>query len=158
MIKNLNKLKKELTELAPLINSFKSEAVQLRIVELIFQEGAEPEKKTRGKTDGKAKAAKAAEAAPARKTRATAAAARTAAPAKKAKRAKSGPTAVLNQLIDEGFFKKPQAIGQIIEYAKAAKNRVIQSNQLSPVLARYVRIGKLKRQKNPKGQYEYTQP
>ena len=37
MIKNFDELKKQLSDLAGVINSFKSEAVQLRIVELVFQ-------------------------------------------------------------------------------------------------------------------------
>lgn len=37
MIKNFEELKKQLEELSTVINSFKSESVQLRIVELIFQ-------------------------------------------------------------------------------------------------------------------------
>lgn len=36
MIKNFEIVKKQLSELAGIVNSFKSEAVQLRIVELIF--------------------------------------------------------------------------------------------------------------------------
>ena len=36
MIKNFDEIKEQLKELSGVINSFKSEAVQLRIVELVF--------------------------------------------------------------------------------------------------------------------------
>ncbi|MES1172570.1 MAG: hypothetical protein ABUL77_04985, partial [Bacteroidota bacterium] len=41
MIKNFEETKLQLAELATVLNSFKSEAVQLRIIELVFQGGAE---------------------------------------------------------------------------------------------------------------------
>jgi hypothetical protein len=39
MLKDLEQLKKQLAELAEVINSFKSEAVQLKIIEFIFKGG-----------------------------------------------------------------------------------------------------------------------
>jgi len=42
MIKNFDEIKQQLGELATIINAFKSEAVQLRIVELILRSGADP--------------------------------------------------------------------------------------------------------------------
>ena len=38
-MKNVDSLKKELRELASIVNLFKSEAVQLRVIELVIQEG-----------------------------------------------------------------------------------------------------------------------
>ena len=37
MIKNFDVIKEQLKELAGVINSFKSEAVQLRLIELVFE-------------------------------------------------------------------------------------------------------------------------
>lgn len=36
MIQNFDLLKQQLSELSPIINSFKSETVQLRVIELVF--------------------------------------------------------------------------------------------------------------------------
>lgn len=42
MIKNFDETKRQLAELATVLNSFKSEAVQLRIIELVLQGGVHP--------------------------------------------------------------------------------------------------------------------
>ena len=49
MIRDFVKMKRELKELATIINSFKSEAVQLRIVEHVLGDIEEPEETTESK-------------------------------------------------------------------------------------------------------------
>ena len=44
MIKNFEEIKEQLRELSEIVNSFTSEAVQLRIVELVFGENINSEK------------------------------------------------------------------------------------------------------------------
>ena len=99
-IKNFDALKKQLQELHPILNAFKSEAVQLRIVELIWDATPElyeppsseekPRKRTRGRRRSSAKSGTKAKAAgPAKKT---------------ARGRRPGPLTVLNELIDEGLF------------------------------------------------------
>jgi hypothetical protein len=41
MLKNIDLIKKQLSELASVINLYKSEAVQLKLVELIFKHATE---------------------------------------------------------------------------------------------------------------------
>jgi hypothetical protein len=150
MIKNFNETTKQLGELATVINAFKSEAVQLRIVELIFGSVAEvdtgrdevvitrPRRSKTNKKDPGVKSASASEG--------------------KGRRRGSpnlGGAGALNLLTTEGFFKKRQTIGQIIEHCGASKARTFKPNEISGPLARFVRDGKLKRQKNAEGQYEY---
>jgi hypothetical protein len=156
MIKNFGEIKKQLEELAPAINSFKSEAVQLRIVELVFKgeygqggdenaghsSGGSPSRRTRSKQDSRIKAAS------------------SEAPAKRARKkgGSSGPVATLNELIDGNFFTKHRILGEIIEHCKNHKAKTFRPDQLSGPLARTVRSERLKRQKNADGQFEYWKP
>jgi hypothetical protein len=61
----------------------------------------------------------------------------------------------LSSLIDEDFFSKHQTLNSIIEQAKTNKATILKPNELSGPLARFVRDGRLKREKNIDGQYEY---
>ena len=155
MIKNFEELKKQLEKLSSVINSFKSESVQLRIVELIFRgeinesdeefgSSATPQRKSsrrrkkasRSKGAAKDKQAKSA-------------------PKKKATGGKKGSATILGELIDEGFFQSKRAIKDIIEHADSQKARTFKANEISGPLTRFVRDKRLKRQKNSDGQYEY---
>src|SRR5262245_37125764 len=157
MIKNFDETKKQLNELAPIINAFKSEAVQLRIVELVLQ--------------GKARATDSGESADdfEEETSAEHRGRRSSVPKKRKVKASrgedtvsskrrspgSGPVSMLEGLIQDGFFKKRQTIGQIVEHCSSQKARKLKPNDISGTLARSVRNGKLKRQKNADGQFEY---
>ena len=74
---------------------------------------------------------------------------------KSTKRTKMGPRTLLDTLIAEGFFTKPQTLNSIIQHAKQHKAKTFKANELSGTLARFVREDKLGRQKNANGQYEY---
>ena len=150
MLENFTGMKKELAELATVLNAFKSEAVQLRILEVLF--GAESESREVGlHTSEKARTQ-------VRKT-------------KVAKREKkipegttkkgrgtsgSGAVAALGQFVTGGFFSKPRTINDIIVDCKHNKARDYKANEFSGKLARLVRSGELSRKKNPDNQYEYT--
>jgi len=156
MIDDFEQVKKQLVELAPVINAFKSEAVQLRVVELLFSRPA-PDgsaasaqasgrarsgRKRKGKRGGPAKAggrheAEAREGKAPRKSRVV------------------GPATILTQLLGEGFFQTKRIIGDIIQHCKLHKARTLKSNVLSTPLARFVRDGRLKREKNKDGQFQY---
>lgn len=149
MIKNFDVLKGQLKELASVINGFKSEAVQLRIVELIFQ-GAEvsPDEKENsgdaGKSTPKRKTTK-------KKSKVT----KKTAGKKTTRKGKPGPASILDELIGDGFFNKPKTINEIITHCSSQKARILKANELSTPLARFVRNKKLKRDKNSDGQYQY---
>lgn len=153
MIKNFDNVSKQLRELAGVINAFKSEAVQLRLVELIFKavekNDEEPEEKAiKLRADQRSR----------RKKRATRATAKTndGAIVKAKTSGRPGGKATLAKLLNEGFFKKPKTIKQLVEHADL--NLALKYNQsdFSGALARYVRDGKLKRAKNKDRQYEYS--
>jgi hypothetical protein len=155
MIKNFAELKKELSELAGVVNSFKSEAVQLRIVDLVFrgveipeEEEGDPrqERQTTQRRGTSRKTKKST-------TNGTSAKKDEKKPGRGGRRA--GAAAILTQLIDEGFFKTKRTINAIIDHAGKKKARKFKANELSGPLARFVRDGRLDRDPNKDGQYEY---
>ncbi len=148
-IQNFEEIKKQLAELAEIINAFKSEAVQLKIVEIILSEhmigmpyvqhiATTKVTANNTKSTSKIKMKKV----PSGET-------------KKTKPKNAGPTPKLINLIEEGFFSKHQTINNIIDHMKNQKATVLKANEISTPLGRLVRDGRLKREKNPDGQYEY---
>jgi len=154
MIKNFEDIKAQLQELAPIINSFKSETVQLRIVELVFrveqpgtnvsEQDDEPSLRGTGRRRRKVRAA-----------RTTTSTATPGAPAARKKSNGAGPMATLTQLADEGFFAKRQTLKRIVDHCKSKKARIFKASDLSGPLGRAVRDGLLEREQNTDGQYEY---
>lgn len=64
---------------------------------------------------------------------------------------------MISQLHADGFFKSPQTISAIVKHCGTSKGHHYKANECSPALLRLLRDGKLTRQKNKDGQYEYTQ-
>ena len=159
MIKNFDDVKRQLADLATVINAFKSEAVQLRIIELVLQGGnltgratSAPDEKTEG--DGAPGPPK--KAGSRRKAKVTSTTERAPSGAKTKRRGSgAGPVPTLELLINDGFFKKHQTIGQIVEHCGSSKARNFKPNEISGPLGRLVRGTRLKRQKNADGQFEY---
>jgi hypothetical protein len=152
MLKNFEELKKQLTDLAGVINLYKNESVQLKIVELVFQRTAddyvEPKReivspalrRSRNPTK-KANETDKPESAPRSSNRS----------------GKLGSIGALNRLITEGFFKSNRTIGEIVEHCRSKLATTIKMSDLSGPLARFVRDKKLDREKNSDGQYVYFQ-
>jgi hypothetical protein len=104
MFKGFETIKAQLAELAPAINAFKSEAVQLRIVELIFNlEEPEADSVAEGREDRRRRNSKRAKKAASESSVETRGAQNK--PGKK-KSSRSGTIPTLNQLVDGGFFAK----------------------------------------------------
>ncbi|WP_159592020.1 hypothetical protein [Chelativorans xinjiangense] len=149
MNKNFHELKRQLAELSETINKFESEAVQLRIVELLFnQAGSERFLETPGSSYA---------AGPGRAGRREAAAgasgagprARTTAPSA------SGAVAALSRLISSDFFSQKRTIGDIVKKCEEEVGTRYKSNAFSGPLSRYANSGVLKREKNADGKYVY---
>jgi len=154
VIKNFEELKKQLAELADVINNFKSEAVQVRLIELIFH--ASPQAEGQSEQTQLVPAVRRRRGAKRAGRKSTDASKGAAGKPKKAKGGRAGPATILSQLIDEKYFAQKRTIGDIIGHcAKKAHN--YKPNELSSPLARFVRDGRLKRDKNAEGQYEYHQ-
>ncbi len=154
MIDDFDNVKKELTELATVLNIFKSEAVQVRIVEFLLgtNESAVDDKRP----------ARSPSARPKRKTkRKTAEKVATKDATTKPRRAATsgpGPTALLSQLLATDFFNSPRTIGDIVEHCKHNFARTIKPNDISGKLGRLTRDQTLSRSKNSDNQYEYVTP
>jgi hypothetical protein len=155
MIKNFDELRKQLEDLSSVLNKFNSESVQLRIVELIFQsESAEGDGEVLNpeiipqRTVGRRKKAP-------RRKRASKDEEAKNRPRKKATGGRKGPGAILGELIEDGYFQSRRTINSIIERSSSHKARIFKANDISGTLARFVRNGRLQREKNSDGQYEY---
>lgn len=155
MITDFDVMKKQLSELAEVINAFKSEAVQLRIVELMLGGGNVPrharstavESEAEQHSEHQSRTQK-------HRTRKRKASSDDKKPRKNSKHT---PTSILTELIGEGFFVKAKTLNAIIEHAGSDKASKFKPSELSGLLARFTRDKKLSRKKNVDGQYEYAQ-
>lgn len=163
MIDNFDEIKQQLKELATVINTFKSESVQLRIIEIVLSGRKfsspvdhEDEEEEEEEVTKKRK--------PARKRKRINKPAATTnnddGGTSKTKRKSSGAGAVatLGSIFEAGFFSKPKAIKDILEHCETNLARKIKANEISGKLGRMVRNGELTRAKNSDGQYEYKKP
>lgn len=152
MFENFEKTKGQLAELAEVINRFKSEAVQLRLLEILL-----------GKTQFAAPAAQDDVERPTRRRRArrqptTKTESTQNGEAKKKRSGSSGTGAIatLTKTYQEGFFSQPRTIGDICAHCETNHARRVKPNEISGKLGRMVRERQLSRTKNSEGQYVYT--
>lgn len=141
-MKDLNEIKGQLLELSEVVNNFKSEAVQLKIVEFILESEPEIESEAIGLNPKKKVARRKKAKKPTGKT------------AKKS--IGQGAQAVLRRLIEEGFFGTSKSIGDIVQHCEHSMARKFKASDFSGKLARLVRDGTLVRNKNSDNKYEYT--
>ena len=146
MNRQIEKLKKQLTEIAEVVNSFQSEAVQVRVVDRLLDEIMETEKvdtegveifnkkgrRARGENGNENKLA-----AHGRK--------------------KPGATKVLNQLLSGDYFKKPHSISAIADYCKEQFDSDFKTSELSGILLKLAKENRLKRERsNENNRFEYV--
>lgn len=146
---NFENLKKHITELAGILNQFKSEAVQLRILDLVLDDQYPEKTKTKRVDENIRK--------PVRrrpKVRKTIGVPDTSSKSKKAPSG-AGAVAALTQLTQGSFFAEPRTINDVIEHCKHNLARTFKANEFSGKLGRLVRDGVLTRKKNSDNQYEY---
>jgi hypothetical protein len=145
-------LKRKLEALAATVNRFTSEAVQLRVIDVLLCE-------LKGGGQGAAEhvAPKSNKSKSARRNKNN----KTGEAKSKAPRAAStssrGASATIGDLLKSGFFKTPKTIAAIIAYASTHRGLHFKANECSTPLLRLLRDQKLKRAKNKDGQYEYSQ-
>jgi hypothetical protein len=163
MIKDFNQVRAQLMELADVINSFKSEAVQLKIVELIFSDaregnrdagaeegfGVRTGKSRRQRKQGKRPGGNAA---PGN----IEASSEPSKPSASANRGRMGGRATLSALVGSGFFNTPRTLGAIISHCDTNRATKFKPSDFSGTLARLTRNDVLKRKKNADNQYEYV--
>jgi hypothetical protein len=152
MFKDLDALKAQLKELAEVVNAFKSEAVQLRVIELIFSASGGQEEPSETHTASNDAASRRPRRRAPKPTSIKGSEER-----KAARRGGRGAKATLARALSEGYFKKAHTLGELVQHVETNMASKFKQSDFSGSLARYVRDGKLKRSKNSEGQYEYVQ-
>jgi len=144
MSKHIEKLKKQLMEISEVVNSFHSEAVQVKVVERLLDAMIELEKadndgevlskkgyKNRSDDDGNYTSARGAK--------------------------KPGATKVLNQLLTSDFFSTPHSISSIAIYCKDNFDSDFKTSELSGILLKLANENKLRRERsNENNRFEYV--
>lgn len=74
---------------------------------------------------------------------------------KKNNNSKNSPLQNIEELIKENYFSKKRKINEVAQYLKDNKATVIATSSLSTVFGRLIKNGKINREKNSDGQYEY---
>ena len=144
MSKQIEKLKKQLVDVSEVVNSFRSEAVQVKIIERLLDAMTESEK---GEIEGidafnrKGRRAKPEDedenALHARK--------------------KPGATKILNQLLSTEFFTARHSISEIADFCKENYNSDFKTSELSGILLKLAKENKLKRERsNDNNRFEYV--
>jgi hypothetical protein len=149
MIDNIEEVKNQLKELSDVINSFTSEAVQLRIIDLVFNASNKENSRNKVKLDLEHVVAHPKRKRIKSKIRAL--------PTDRAANGE-GPVSTLAKLVESAFFDQPQSIRSIIEHCEVNLAKKIKQSDISGKLAKMVKDGTLKRVKNAEGQYEYSKP
>ncbi|WEX11368.1 hypothetical protein [Chelativorans sp. AA-79] len=154
MQKQFQELKRQLAELSETINKFESEAVQLRIVELLFDQARggvnffEPEGEAYEPGPSRARRGNGAA-----RTRTTSSTSESRPDAGGA--TASGAVAALSQLVEGNYFKEKRTIGDIVKQCQDKFGAHYRSNAFSGPLSRLAKKGVLKREKNEEGNYVY---
>jgi hypothetical protein len=143
MSKHIEKLKKQLTEISEVVNSFKSEAVQLIIIDRLLDVLVEFDRNDAEGTELLNRKA-----------------------LKKDEndsypfahgRKKPGATKILNQLLSTDFFSTPRSISSIATYCKDNFDSEFKTSELSGILLKLANENKLKRERsNDNNRFEYV--
>lgn len=145
MSKHIEKLKKQLIEISEVVNSFKSEAVQVKVVDRLLDAMLELEK-----TDGEA-----GEVFIKRGYRPRNGAETSYLFAKGPK--KPGATKILNQLLSGDFFDDPRSISSIANYCKENFDSEFKTSELSGILLKLANENKLRRERSiENNRFEYV--
>ena len=144
MSKHIEKLKKQLLEIAEVVNSFKSEAVQVRIIDRLLDAIAENDKSEPEGPEAFVKKARRSKndedddhASSGRK--------------------KPGATKILNQLLTTDYFNTRHSISAIADYCKEHYDSDFKTSELSGILLKLAKENKLKRERsNDNNRFEYV--
>jgi len=145
MSKHIEKLKKQLTEISEVVNSFKSEAVQLKIVEKLLDVLVDFDKNEIESTEllnkrGHRKNDYDSDNYPFAQGR-----------------KKPGATKILNQLLSTDFFVTPRSISSIATYCKDNFDSDFKTSELSGILLKLANENKLRRERsNDNNRFEYV--
>lgn len=144
MSKQIEKLKKQLVEISEVVNSFQSEAVQVRVVDRLLDVMIEMEKGEGDATEIFTK--------------------RNYKPRENGEHytpmrgvKKPGATKVLNQLLSTDFFNTRHSIASIADYCKDNFDSDFKTSELSGILLKLANENKLKRERSHENnRFEYV--
>lgn len=144
MSKHIEKLKRQLLEISEVVNSFRSEAVQVKVVDRLLDAMIESEK---GESEGADVFNRRV-----RRTR----------PADDDEntqlngRKKPGATKVLNQLLLTDYFNSSHSISEIADHCKESYDSDFKTSELSGILLKLAKENKLRRERsNDNNRFEY---
>ncbi|MCX6831939.1 MAG: hypothetical protein NT028_07355 [candidate division Zixibacteria bacterium] len=143
-------IKEKLSDVAGILNQFKSEAVQLRVLEFLISDnlGSSPARAVRkGKGTKKKRAQR-------EKPESESIGGKS--KKKVATGGGKGAYVTIGNLINGGFFKQPRTLKDIIEHCDKKMALKFKANEISGKMVRYLRDEKLSREKNKDGQYQYV--
>lgn len=144
MSKHIEKLKKQLMEISEVVNSFKSEAVQVRIIDRLLDAIAETEKSDLEGTETFSKRG--------RRVRNSEDDEHIS-----HGRKKPGATKILNQLLATDYFDTRHSISAIAEYCKEHYDSDFKTSELSGILLKLAKEDKLRRERsNDNNRFEYV--
>lgn len=144
MSKHIEKLKKQLMEISEVVNSFKSEAVQVRIIDRLLDAIAETEKSDIEGTETFSKKG--------RRVRSSEDDEHIS-----HGRKKPGATKILNQLLTTDYFDTRHSISAIAEYCKEHYDSDFKTSELSGILLKLAKEDKLRRERsNDNNRFEYV--
>jgi hypothetical protein len=145
MSKHIEKLKKQLVEISEVVNSFKSEAVQVKIIERLLDVLIESDKADNEGTEVfnkrgyKQRLGDDSGYVSGRGTK------------------KPGATKVLNQLLNGDFFDMPHSISSIAGYCKENFDSDFKTSELSGILLKLANENKLRRERSyENNRFEYV--
>jgi len=143
MSKQIEKLKKQLIEFSEVVNSFTSEAVQVRVIDRLLDALIESEKTENDPEDYNGRVNRrplnGGNYQPARRGK------------------KPGATKILNQLLSTNFFETPHSISSIADYCHDNFEADFKTSELSGILLKLAKENKLKRERsNENNRFEYV--
>ncbi len=143
MNKQMEKLKKQLAEISEVVNTFKSEAVQVKIAEKLFDVLIDIEKPEDESADY-------------RRLRRSNDAESISGPSS---RKKPGATRILNQMLSTDFFDTPRSISSIASYCREHYDSDFKTSELSGILLKLANENKLRREKSKdNNRFDYIKP
>ncbi|GAC1300238.1 MAG: hypothetical protein NVSMB24_00370 [Mucilaginibacter sp.] len=144
MSKQIEKLKKQLMEISGVVNSFQSEAVQVRVIDRLLDAMVESEK---ADGDGSEVFNKRPHKQHSEEGGYT--------PARRVK--KPGATKVLNQLLSTDFFTTPRSISAIANFCQDNFDSDFKTSELSGILLKLAKENKLRRERSDENnRFEYV--
>jgi hypothetical protein len=149
-MKKTNSLKKDFAQIADIVNSFKAESVQLKVLEFILEKTFKYTTETQTQKNANARKKSMLVNFPSIKVKG-----KKSKVGRHAKKGRPGPGVTLKRLLQSGFFKKRRTIAEIISHAGSKLGFHYKTKELSIPLIRFIRDGKIDRDKNTKNQFVY---